>query len=418
MLMAIFVAMLAFACATVVALRARHDLQLSRLGARKVQRQLAVQGAVNHLLSMLRRGQGTEFTQATPLVLNLGQVQAVKVWSFQDPSVPDVLHIQAEHLGSVSTKSLVVKPPRESVVYFEDNNQLYSREPAALGWTQLPPHPPTVFDQTGASGNLPGGEVQDIQANHDGKLLVEVYEGPNLTRQDQSGLTGWQQAVSIFDSESQTWTTVPPLPDFRFSGGTLQLETDFQPIMLDGATDDQVYSLTTGGLAIFDLNTGSWSYQTRPAGEKGRFAAAGGDQFVVQMGHQPSGSYWLSKYEAGNWSVISVPDEHLIPRGIDEEGKLYADHNGATKVWDGENWQTLSPPPQLAGYTLRAVDAEGALVFGTPSGQVARWDLDTQVEEYMIPSGTDLYYSDWRQLGGGGQITPGALPGLEVVSSY
>jgi hypothetical protein len=423
-IMAILVAMISFTSATILALRIRHDLATADLGAQQASRRMAVKGAVNHLLSMLRRGEGTEYVSSSPLSVTIGGVEDVKVWTEPDAIFPDISHIRAE-LGGISfTKSVKAEPVRDSKVFFESNNQIFSQEPGDLTWNSIPSPPSIVYDMFGQPQTLllhPAGlgEIQDLEASHDGKVLATVF-----TSNGGNSLQG----VHLWDDESQTWSTLPPIQGFYYDTYGLQFRSTYEAAQIDGMSEGKIYSLTSGGLAVYDTNQQQWSHYPPPAiGERGHFSSAGGGKLAVDM--TQNANRWVSVFKNGSWSTLSLPpNSSLTPRGINRDGDVYGTQQDAvtqkwtTKVYSNGTWQSVAPPPQLDGLELRAVDAAGGLVFNDGTKDLIVWNEgDSTVDSSTVPPSTTLYGSqgsEGRQLAGGGKEVIGALPELKVVSSF
>ena len=119
------------------------------------------------------------------------------------------------------------------------------------------------------------------------------------------------------------------------------------------------------------------------------------------------------------WVAVAIPPGGGGGPSNEKEARVYAD--GA--------WSVLTPPSELEEMMLRAVEADGSVLYANPSGQLARWDLDSAPEQFLLPEGASYYafrfddssallHTAPRGLAGGGQPQIGAEPELEVVSSY
>ena len=408
-IIAIFIAMVAFTTSAIIATREQQNLQVTRLGSKNVQRRTAVRGAANHLLSMLRRGEGENYTKTSPLILDIGEVKSIEVWSFLDPNHPDVRHVQAANGGILSSTALGIVAPRSSEVFIKQNQSLYSREANELAWSPVPAPPQIVYDASGASLSLPNIHLGDILSNDDGKLVVETISA-TLNR----------SAIHIWDSETQSWSTVPPLPSFSFTNGQVQVGTSFQPANVTGLDDDKIYTLVSDGLATFDLENQTWDFQSLvvPHRSQGQ-VSHGADEGLFWVGESDpqTGQAWLTTVEDGVRSQLPVPDEYLAPVGkLDDV--LYASLGEDTLKWTGGSWVTVPTPAELDGYRLEDIDAEGKFVYSKP-GSLARWTLGGAqlAEEYSTPGGAGSFVPA-RSIAGGGSKIPGASPLLEVVTSY
>lgn len=430
-LIAILVSLMAFTASSVIALQLRHDMRTAQLGAKQVSRRIAVKGAVNHLLSMLRRGEGTEYDSESPLILSIGDVEEISVWTVPDPIFPDITHIQAEAGGISFTKTVVNQLVRDSKEYFEDNNVVYSKKPEDSSWNTLPTPPTTAYNILGQNVTIelhPVGsaEISDIEASEDGQLVVTVFQP------DPS--TGFQ-GVHVWDDDAQTWTTLPPLQSFSFGPGGLEPGSSYQTYQVDGMTEGKIYSVTSGGLAVYDLDEGQWNFFTTPStGYREKFAAAGGGKLAIAMKDPFSSNRWLNVFEDGSWSNLPIGPAsqlahlELTPRGINADGEIYGtkyDPNTLswrTQVFKDGSWQMVNTPPEVSGLELRDVDAAGALVFSNGNSSLQVWSQKQDTVELMsAPAGAQILGSagfEGRPVAGGGAPVQGAPPELKVVSSF
>ncbi len=424
-ILAIFVAMFAFTSATIIALRVRQDLSTSKLGAERATQRLAVKGAVNHLLSMLRRGEGAQYVSGSPLKVTVGEVRDIAVWSEPDSGLSGVTHIRAERGGIESSKTVVDDPVRDSKIFFHADQKIYSRQPGDSSWSTLPAPPTVLYDVAGQAHTaqlhpLGNASVNDAEASQEGDLVVATS--------DVSGSDD-HYAVHHWDDTSQVWLTLPPVPSFQFVGGTLQINPSYQPVSADGVSEGVVYSMTGGGLATYDLSQQQWSYFPYPAlGERGRFATAGGGRFVTEMQDSVSQSRWLGVFEDGAWSRVDLADQEFSLRGVNTDGDILGavfdplTQDWTTQIYSGGSWHSPSLPAAIQGQELRAVDASGGLLFSGGATMATLWnEEDGSLSDFTLPSGTTLRpsnASEARQLAGGGKEVVGALPGLKVVSTY
>jgi hypothetical protein len=430
-ILAILIALMAFTGATIIALQVQHDMQTAQLGAKQAARRMAVKGAVNHLLSMLRRGVGTEYDEESPLKLTVGPVEDISVWTVPDSIFPDVRHIRAEFSGITFTKTVVARPVRDSKEFFEHNNNLFSRTPGDPNWTSLPSPPTTGYNFLGQSVTIdlpPVGtaEISDIEAGEDGQLVATVY---------QPDPSGGFQGVHVWNDDTQAWSTLPPLPTFSFGISGLELGTTFDPYQVDGITEQKIYSVTSGGLAIYDLDQQQWNYHSLPSlGHREKFSATGGGKLVVAMKDSFTSNRWLNVFDDGSWSNIPIgsgsqlPHLELTPRGVNSDGEVFgAKYDSGTSSWltqfyGNGQWQTMSVPNQVSGLELRDVDASGALVYSDGTTDLAVWnEKENTVEVLDVPAGTSIYptnVTEGRQVAGGGNNVDGVPPELKVVSSF
>jgi hypothetical protein len=267
---------------------------------------------------------------------------------------------------------------------------------------------------------LPGGSGQifDVETNENGQMVVLVVDtvpGSSLG------------AAHLWDNGSQTWTTLPPLPDFTCDNNGPSLATTFQLPKTSGFSEDKIYSLCPGGLAVYSTTSDAWEYHPPPstAGQPGLFATAGGGKFaqLMENANDPVSPAWISVFENGGWSNVSLPDPSLTPLGITPEGDLCAAYRlygqpTTTHMFTSGSWQTAGTPTALDGMRLEAVDGEGNLIYSGPGLDLKVWEPKSgSVESTTLPSGFTLTHQGSRLLAGGGQPT-GGQSGLEVVSSY
>lgn len=216
---------------------------------------------------------------------------------------------------------------------------------------------PSASPETAALGGSwePGVAAPSRRAEHAAAAIDGVIYVPGGL--DPSGNT--LDTFEAFDTATETWSTLPPLPEPRDHFGLAELDGK---LYLSGGS---IFfsAAVREGLWVYDPAAASWTALAPMPGPRSQHGMAVADGKLYVVGGVGRGAteraVWAYDPASGEWQT-NLPDlpterEHLSV--VESGGKVYAiggrkgSNLGAVEAYDPatNSWETLAPMPTARG---------------------------------------------------------------------
>lgn len=373
LVIAVFIAMISLFFLTVLTAAARHGAGWSNDSERETKRYYTARGEVAELHARVLSGEDLSmYTEDDPLVLD-GLYEQMTAWTFYDGNI---IHLHSLVDGVHSTRVIVLAGGGDAITFSNDLDQLKYNRPGDSTWTDLP----TPLQQGHDSdGNLipftTAGMSVNYSANHQGELVASFAYTP----------TG---SAQLYDSETETWSLLPPRPTVTYSGDTLVTGSTFNVPRGLFLTEDSIYTFENIGsgpptgtvygksiLQIFDRTTETWSSVKGPDNGYQNFTSkpgaidSNGDLYATVFEDGDNGQQLIVKYTGGTWEEIPLPpgtSQAVEVEALGHGDELFVKRGDTLYKRDSDGWAAVDIPTNDEGDSvghLDSVDADGSLLF-------------------------------------------------------
>ena len=384
---ALFLVLVTFLAATILAARADMDLRVGQYEDRKIALQAVARGASAQALTLLNQDDNWKDHDRDNPVSFGGDPIVSSGWAEQDPNNPLIYHVfgKAEMKGQsenfeLSSQVTLRRPDTEGLVFTNAPvrgqnvpSSLFYKRRYDQEWTILPPVPAQHYDenmQLQVDDTKLAGSLVNLGANSNGELFTFYSPGydadgglgntyrrifhrsfeqgdylrlyTSIENYTESLGQSLQERVFgggvllQYDIENEDWRALPPIPDVAFSNDVAYVEPDEPYTGGIGAievTNEHVLAALhkkgSDGLLVLDLNN----------------EAAGWD--VIQP--PPNRTY------DSNGSIQNAPGllDQVGQAEFDNQGTLVASwttkgssDKSIFRKEENQDWELLRPPPR------------------------------------------------------------------------